>query len=151
MPLAIRMLPPVGGERTVVVDRPLDGGETSGPVGVQHPVAEPQHPLASAGHLGVAHVVLLEGALAFACPGRVVLAAVDLDVHVRPDPPVEAADSADARLRLPRDARVAAPQPGERLAVCLITALNEAAPGARVQRRPIEDGVHALIGPAEVV
>src|SRR5690606_33620917 len=124
---------------------------TARPVGVQHSVGESQHPLALPGHERVAVVILLERALALARPGRVVLAAVDLDVHVRPDLPVEAADAGHVGLRLPGDARVAAPQSREGLTMRLVATLDEFAPRLRVLRCPHDDRVHAMLRPAKAM
>src|SRR5690606_20240443 len=83
--------------------------------------------------------------------GRVVLAAVDLDVHVRPDLPVEAADAGHVGLRLPGDARVAAPQSREGLTMRLVATLDEFAPRLRVLRCPHKDRVHAMLRPAKAM
>jgi len=122
-------------------------GEHPRPVGVQLAVGVAKHVTANDDDRGISIVVVFPGTRRPSRPGRIVLAAVNLDEDVRRDLAVEPADARNDRLRNPGDASVPDPQPHERLAVRIVQCTHHPAPSTDPRRGAGEHGIHPLRRP----
>ena len=132
------MLHPARNELQIIRYRSFERGDTLGPPRVQLSVGPAKGTAVPCREFSIPIMIVLICATAFARPARVVLAPVDLDVHVRRDAKVQSTDTLDGGLLLEPDARVAKPQPHKGLTVRIVERTD--------QREPT---VHPLRGASE--